>query len=167
MKDIENILAETKKKNVYLRHQLKEVTLYPWILVRIAFKLLELSIRQILRIEWWLQKLQLQDGRQLFLQKANLSMLTTIKMEGLTITPCFWITHILWMAQGKVHSILDFKGPCQAHHQWTMFDPCPHKADLYMQKELNSSPLDSTKLNVWPNLLLECIVHIPKQTQID
>jgi hypothetical protein len=95
MKDIENILAETKKKNVYLRHQLKEVTLYPRILVRIAFKLLELSIRQILRIEWWLQKLQLQDGRQLFLQKANLSMLTTIKMEGLTITPCFWITHIL------------------------------------------------------------------------
>jgi len=89
MKDIENILAETKKRNVYLRHQLKEVMLYPQILVRIAFKLLKLSIRQILRIEWWLQKLQLQDGRQLFLQKANLSMLTTIKMEGLTITPFF------------------------------------------------------------------------------
>jgi hypothetical protein len=95
MKDIKNILAETKKRNVYLRHQLKEVTLYPRILVRIAFKLLKLSIRQILRIEWWLQKLQLQDGRQLSLQKANLSMLTTIEMEGLTIAPCFWITHIL------------------------------------------------------------------------
>jgi hypothetical protein len=30
------------------------------------------------------------------------------------------------MVQKKVHSILDFEGPCQVHHQWTMFDPYPH-----------------------------------------
>jgi hypothetical protein len=29
MKDIENILTETKKGNVYLGHHLKEVALYP------------------------------------------------------------------------------------------------------------------------------------------
>jgi hypothetical protein len=29
MKDIENILIETKKGNVYLGHHLKEVILYP------------------------------------------------------------------------------------------------------------------------------------------
>jgi hypothetical protein len=48
-----------------------------------------------------------------------------------------------------------------------MFDPYPHKASLYKQGELNPSPSNSNKLNVQADLLLQCIVHVSKQTQID
>jgi hypothetical protein len=45
MKNIENILIVTNEGYVYLRHHLKEVTLYPQILVRTTFKLFEPNIR--------------------------------------------------------------------------------------------------------------------------
>jgi hypothetical protein len=94
-------------------------------------------------------------------------MAVATKIKGLTIAPCSWITHVLWMAQGKIHSTLDFKGPCQAHHQWIMFDPCAHKVDLCKQGELDPNLSSNKKLSVWVDLLLQCIIHVPKKTQIN
>jgi hypothetical protein len=48
-----------------------------------------------------------------------------------------------------------------------MFNPCAHKVDFYKQSELDPSPLNSNKLSMWTNPLLQCIIHIPKQTQIN
>jgi hypothetical protein len=48
-----------------------------------------------------------------------------------------------------------------------MFDPYPHKVDLYKQGELDPSLLNSNKLSVLVDMLLQCTTHIPKQTQID
>ncbi len=48
-----------------------------------------------------------------------------------------------------------------------MFDPYAHEVDACKQGELDSSLLNNNKLSMWANSLLQCIVHVPKQTQTD
>jgi len=48
-----------------------------------------------------------------------------------------------------------------------MFDPCAHKVDLCKQGDFDPSLSSNKKLSEWANLLLQCITHIPKQTQIN
>jgi len=48
-----------------------------------------------------------------------------------------------------------------------MFNPCAHKVNFYKQGELDPSPSNSNKLSMCANPLLQCIIHIPKQTQIN
>jgi hypothetical protein len=85
------------KFKVYLEHHLKEVAILPDP---------HLNFLQIVwtknkaNIENWMTASKttqwLWNGHKLSLQKANPSTLATTEMQGLTIAPCFWITHVLW-----------------------------------------------------------------------
>jgi hypothetical protein len=48
-----------------------------------------------------------------------------------------------------------------------MFDPYAHEVDPCKQGELDLSLLNNNKLSMWTHSLLQCIVHVPEQTQID